>query len=179
MNRREMIQKLNQLQYATLWPEYSWMDIGFTEREIWINKSGYGYFACDEPNNNYKVKISPTEVWIVIMEKAKEGILSKDDLKDTTFSQTIFYSDYDWQFYKKQLENILLVLPKNAEYFYCGETINGIEFFSNENDFYQYFKHEDVDTNWGELKTEMLGIWIKRLFHNDIQAYTGYYELIE
>ena len=47
MTRDEMLTALGKLKYASIWPG-EWEDVGFTERELWINGLGYGYIMCDE-----------------------------------------------------------------------------------------------------------------------------------
>lgn len=42
MKRKAMLALLADLPFAMIWPD-SWEDIGFTEREIWVNGKGYGY----------------------------------------------------------------------------------------------------------------------------------------
>ena len=49
MTRDEMIQKLASVSFCLIDPSSDWKDIGFTEREIWVNAKGYGYIMCDEP----------------------------------------------------------------------------------------------------------------------------------
>ena len=53
MTREENLKILKDLPYTIIWPESDWADIGFTERELWFNSKGYGYFMCDEPNPTY------------------------------------------------------------------------------------------------------------------------------
>lgn len=53
MTRVENLKILKDLPYTIIWPESDWDDIGFTERELWFNSKGYGYFMCDEPNPTY------------------------------------------------------------------------------------------------------------------------------
>lgn len=49
MTTSEMLQQLRRLRYCVLWPG-NWKDIGFTERPIWVNNEGYGYYMDDEPS---------------------------------------------------------------------------------------------------------------------------------
>ena len=51
MTRGEMLNILGKLEYALIWPD-NWEDVGFTEREIWINSQGYGYIMCDESTDD-------------------------------------------------------------------------------------------------------------------------------
>lgn len=46
-----MLSLLGNLEYTLIWPD-SWEDVGFTEREIWINRQGYGYIMCDESTDD-------------------------------------------------------------------------------------------------------------------------------
>ena len=88
MDRKEMLEYLNQISFNVLWPHDSWKDLGFTESPIWINNKGYGYYACDEPNIFYQVSRIPDDQWKQIKQKQAEGILSKDDFMDTSFENT-------------------------------------------------------------------------------------------
>ena len=45
MSKDEMLNKLSHLRYCVLWPG-DWEDVGFTERPIWVNHKGYGYYSC-------------------------------------------------------------------------------------------------------------------------------------
>jgi hypothetical protein len=47
--REEMLEELHELDFRAFWPR-AWVDIGFTEREIWVNSEGYGFYCIDEPN---------------------------------------------------------------------------------------------------------------------------------
>ena len=48
MTREKMLEILGNLPFMYIDPEGGWKDVGFTEREIWINSKGYGYVMCDE-----------------------------------------------------------------------------------------------------------------------------------
>lgn len=48
-----MFEILNDLPFTLIWPG-SWDDVGFTEREIWVNNKEYGYIMCDEPTARWE-----------------------------------------------------------------------------------------------------------------------------
>ncbi len=180
MNRNEMLNKLKTIDYSVIWPDGSWKDIGFTEREIWVNRNGYGYFLCDEPNNEcYKLKKICDKEWKIIKIKLEENRLNKEDLSNTSFAKTFFYEE--WDCYDNQIRDGLNQLPlKMGDYFYCGETlIDGVLFFDNENDFKNCFIRQECDIKWEELDDESLKIWISRLFHNNKQIEVPFFKTVE
>lgn len=70
MTREEMLGKLKKLDFVYLWPgKISENLIGFTEHPIWLNKEGYGYFACDESSEIMAAESISNEKWLVIRDK--------------------------------------------------------------------------------------------------------------
>lgn len=43
MDSKKILDVFSKLRYCVLWPG-NWDDIGFTERPIWLNCEGYGFF---------------------------------------------------------------------------------------------------------------------------------------
>ena len=76
---KEMIKTLKRLRFCVFWPglnEYLDDYVGFTERPIWVNSYGFGYYACDEPCNFNCVKnISDNDI-LALKKSIKSGTLT-------------------------------------------------------------------------------------------------------
>ena len=75
MTREEQLTKLQSLRFCVFWPD-NWEDIGFTERPIWVNSWGYGYYPCDEPCNFLVIDNINDDDIKVLKDKLKKGTLT-------------------------------------------------------------------------------------------------------
>lgn len=92
MSRDEMLNKLSHLRYCVLWPG-DWEDVGFTERPIWVNHKGYGYYSCDVPCSFMQIE-NLTEQYInCVRQKLSDGTLTVEDLKGSPLENSPFAYD--------------------------------------------------------------------------------------
>ena len=167
MRRQEMLKILYSLNYCIIEPESSWSDIGFTEREIWVNSKGYGYILSDEPTHWGQVQGLEKEKWLSIRKKISDNVLIMDDIIGTSLVELleiISYGDLCGS-----LENLntyfesLLELPEQVEIIFAMDTVEGWTFFSTEEDFRNAFARDWCDIAWEELSDDILAEWIRRL----------------
>lgn len=170
MTRDEMLKILKDLPYVIVWPDSSWNDISGTERELWVNSEGYGYFMCGEPNPTYwKGNGFDESKWNNIKLKIEEKNLTFDDIIGTPLEQLLntLYSDYITSNDKNTLNNDLqgLLKLKNGAcgYFYAVPDYNGPLFFDNEEDFKKEYERDWAENLWKDMNDESLKTWITRL----------------
>lgn len=181
MDRKEMLDYLNQISFNVLWPHDSWKDLGFTESPIWINNKGYGYYSCDEPNVFYKVSRIPNDQWKHIKQKQAEGSLSKDDFKDTSFENTYFFEWLDEPDSCERFSSLLKMPDTLEDDFYCAEVYyDEVGFFSTIeemaaalNDVRDYYGEK-----WEELSDEMLSVWVERIREGQYGRGFDFYETV-
>lgn len=89
MNREKMLNILHTVPFALIDPPSSWKDIGFTEREIWVNAKGYGYMMCDEPTARGNVSGVERDKWQTIRKKLMEKSLTFNDIEETSLIELL------------------------------------------------------------------------------------------
>ncbi len=166
MKREEILRQLCKLRYCVLWPQ-NWEDIGFTERPIWIDDKGYGYFSDDETCRFFEIKGMSRDFLRNIMTKLAKNILTPEDLIGTPLHKSAFVRE---DFVDEEvLTPFLNELEKSPfcykESFFCGECSEGWEFFNTENELIHAFsKDYDYGELWENMSDEELSIWFIRLF---------------
>ena len=164
MTRTEIIEKLSALRYCVLWPD-SWDDIGFTERPIWVNHEGYGYFFDDEPCRFATIEgLTPVDI-CSIKDKLSRGELTFGDIQDTPLVE-FFEADED------NFEDCLPELANLPDSFdgciYCGEDLDGWSFYNTEEQLIEAFSKDSSNYNfgvkWVDMDDALLRVWHDRLF---------------
>ena len=169
MTREEILRQLCRLRYCVLWPQ-NWENIGFTERPIWVNEAGYGYFSDDEPCRFFEIKNLSKDVLISAKTKLANNKLTPEDLKGTALDQSAFV--WDGFVSEEELARFLGEIKKspfhNKENFFCGESFDGWDFFDTENELIQAFsKNSDYGDLWENMSDEELSVWFTRLFKEE------------
>lgn len=167
MNRQEMLDRLHNVEFELIDPPSSWKDIGFTEREIWVNSKGYGHIMCDEPTCRGDVLGVDKEKWAIIRNKLKERTLVFEDIEGTSLVElleTISFGEYcedddpcDY------LEGLLELPETQIDYIFFLQTFDGWGFFDSEEVRDKVLERDWCDYEWNELSDEMLVEWIERL----------------
>lgn len=171
MTRTEMLEKLRAVKFELIDPPSEWKDIGFTEREIWVNSKGYGYIACDEPTWYWEGPGISKEKWAEIREKIENDELFLDDIRGTSlydllddYNYPIKDDNFDFDYPLPDLLSNILNLPENTlPELYCMDTIEGLQFFDSKEKFTQAYERDWCDYKWDDLEDEMLAKWITRL----------------
>lgn len=164
MTRTEIINKLSALRFCVLWPG-GWDDIGFTERPIWINHEGYGYYFDDEPCSFAIINgLDPAAV-CVIKDKLKSGELAYSDIKDTPLDEFFEMDEDSFMDYAQELAN----LPDSFDCcIYCGADLDGWSFYSTEEELIAAFSKDSSNYNfgvkWVDMDDALLQVWHDRLF---------------
>lgn len=160
MTREKMLNKLGEIDYLELWPSDDWSDIGFTERRIWLNRSGYGYIACDEPDVYYKISKVPAHKWHMIRDKLARKQLTIDDIQGTSLSKLDYAFSDDLN---EDLKGLLLLPETMDEYFFCAVTLDGNIFYNTEAEILEDIKRDECDVFWTDLLDSELEKWVNRL----------------
>ncbi len=160
MTREEMLKELSKIDYLELWPSDDWDDVGFTERRIWLNNSGYGYIACDEPDIYYKITRLPDQKWRMIREKIIARRLEHEDIQETVLSKLDLNMSEDLN---EDLKGLLLLPDSIGEYFYCAVMFDENLFFNTEMELLESIKRTDCDVYWSDLSDDELQEWVNRL----------------
>jgi hypothetical protein len=170
MNREEKLKRLKDLPYTIIWPDSTWTDVGFSERELWINSKGFGYFMCDEPNPVYwKGECLDSIKWSIIKNKIEKGVLTFIDIKETPLVELLNALSFDVYDFENITElnkdlNLLLELKNGAcGFIYAIQGDSGPVFFDNELEFKKKFERDWADEYWDDMSDEQLDIWISRL----------------
>lgn len=165
MNREEMLAAFGKLRFCVLWPG-NWEDIGFTERPIWINSEGYGYYFDDEPCLFTLIENVAPETVSLIKQKAATGNLSVEDVLSTPFSELNTWDDEEyWEWHLGDFVN----LPESSSgIVFCGDGDGGWFFFSTEEELITAFEKDSSDYNfgekWADLDDALLEQWYMRIF---------------
>ena len=167
MTRKEMLSALEELQYSLIWPG-QWEDVGFTERELWINHKGYGFIMSDEPTQCWEGTGVGSEQWAQIKLKIQMKTLSYVDIKGTALEDmlNVIFNDYPNYDDGAQLCSDLSELAMTdypERYFYAMATIDGIKYFDNEAAFKNAFERDWAEVLWAEMDDGLLSQWIERL----------------
>lgn len=166
MTTSEMLQQLRRLRYCVLWPG-NWKDIGFTERPIWVNNEGYGYYMDDEPCDFLHITGLTEDFINRIRETLKNGGLVLDDIKGSPLELPSFA--WDKTVDEDSLERFLDALSNSplcgADNLFCGAHYDGWSFFESEEDLIEEFeKYYDYGGKWEEMSEGQLLVWYERLF---------------
>ena len=178
MNRKEMLDVLHSTKFAMIDPPSSWEDIGFTEREIWVNANGYGYIMCDEPTARGDILGVEKEKWMSIQGKLKDRSLTLDDIEGTSLIElleTISFGEYceDDDLFD-YLEGLLDLPETQLDSIFFLQTFDGWEFFDSKEVRDKMLERDWCDYEWDELSDEMLAEWIKRLCDEKILSPNKY-----
>lgn len=174
MTREAMLKKLGTVEFTLIDPLSDWKDIGFTEREIWVNSKGYGYISCDEPVWCWEGSGLSNEKWKEIRSKIQNRELQLEDIRDTSIYDLLNdwrnpiedeISEFDEGYSLSDAMSRILLLPENElKELYCMDTIEGLMFFDSVKDFKENFERDWCDYEWSELSDQILAEWIQRLF---------------
>lgn len=166
MKRSEMITQLKALRFSVLWPE-NWKDIGFTERPIWINAHGFGYYSDDEPCNFVIIEGITDKDIADLKRKIHEGNVSINEIKSSPFGAVNVFDDDE---YMEEIVNDFLFLPDHVDQnVFCGNTFDGWCFFSSEEELIDAFDKGDKfwgGEAWENMNDEELSRWYERVFGN-------------
>lgn len=172
MTRKEMLDILHSVEFELIDPPSSWKDIGFTEREIWVNSKGYGYIMCDEPTYRGEVPGVDKEKWMIIRNKLRDKTLAFKDVEGTSLIELLeeisfgeYCEDDDLSDY---LEGLLELPETQLDCIFFLQTFDGWEFFESEETWENAFERDWCDVEWEELDDEMLAEWINRLLDEKI-----------
>lgn len=165
MTREEMIAKLQTLTFAYV---DGLPDTGFTERPLWVNEKGYGYLACDDPSDRCWDKAGiDLEKWTFIRKQLAKRTLKLEDIEGTPLLELLnemysgsFSDDEDLYLY---LEDLLTLPEESLDHIYCMSTIEGLQFFSNKEDFKKAYERDWCDCEWEELDDDILAECIEQL----------------
>lgn len=182
LTREDMLKKLATVKFKFIDPPTEWKDIGFTEREIWVNSSGYGYLCCDEPNAWFKGTTSHRDKFESIKKKLECDEFEMEDIEEEVSAtllpdllETIGYYD-DEDCLREVLDGILSLPKEGVKEFYCLNVSDGLFFFDNEEDFRLAYERTDCDYKWEDLDDESLNCWIGRLFPDLERTFRGIIE---
>lgn len=169
MTREKMLEILADLPFAMIWPG-SWDDVGFTEREIWVNNQGYGYVLCDEPTARWEGQGVSLQEWETLKPKIVDLSLSYSDIEGTAIEEMLSSMGYDESCFDEDNECLssllcgLIELEDGASnYFYALQGDGEIQFFDSESAFKDAFERDWADEFWDSMSDELLSEWIDRL----------------
>lgn len=175
MTRDEMIQKLASVSFCLIDPSSDWKDIGFTEREIWVNAKGYGYIMCDEPTAWCEIEGVPLDKWHDIRNKLSCRNLQVEDIEGTSLLELLdkitygsFCKDFDNP--SDYLTGLLDLPAEELKCIFGLDTFGGWQFFATKEAFNKACERDWCDCAWNELSDEMLFVWINRLFNEGLLA---------
>ena len=182
MDRKTIIEKLSRLRFCLFYPG-DWDDIGFTERQIWINSVGYGYISDDVPCRFVELNNLTDDLLASIKTKLLKNDLSIEDLRGTTFEDLFYDFNQDGFNY---LKPDLLRLPDHCNSngsLFCGETFDGWLFFDTEEELIGYFEELFTSTDgnygmeWQEMDDNLLSCWYTRIFEEEWMKEKDYHDL--
>ena len=169
MTREKMLEVLGDLPFAMIDPE-SWDDVGFTEREIWVNDKGYGYIACDEPTAVWEGQGLSAQEWGDIKPKIMNGSLTYIDIAGTALEDLLDSLGYDCDCIGDDFDYVindlkgLLTLPHGPCGYFCAmATFDEPQYFDQEAAFRAAYERDWADVLWNEMSDDLLAEWINRL----------------
>lgn len=169
MTREKMLQLLADLPYTLIWPG-SWYDVGFTEREIWVNSKGYGYIMCDELTGYWEGNGISAQKWETLKPKIIDQSVSYSDIHGTEIEELLSCMNYAMDYLEednRMLNSVLtglLNLKQGAcGYIYALHKEEGIQYYDSESDFRADFERDWVDVEWAKMDDVLLAEWIDRL----------------
>lgn len=168
MNRKEMLAELRALDFRILWPIIpDWdEDIGFTEREIYVNSQGYGYYACDEMNGRWQLAPVSEDAWTRITSKILTKELCFDDIVGTSLEELEWRIEDckdNSEVFSGMFAGLLKITKKPETTFFCGDVAEELEFFLTREELVQAMEKKEYDYRWDELTDEELIRWVERL----------------
>lgn len=168
MTRERILTILSRLRYCVLWPG-DWKDIGFTERPIWVNHEGFGWYFDDEPCFFSVIEGVSIEYVKELKEKIKDGRFTREDIKETPFAEVFLEKYYMEDNSLEEFVKLLDSLPSSfTEEIYCGEDINaGCLFYASEEELIQNFAKDssgNFGDRWTDMEDTLLQEWYRRLF---------------
>lgn len=176
MTRDEMLNTLAKTSFRYIDPPSEWIDIGFTERPIWVNGKGYGYIMCDEHIECGECDGVVQEKWSIIISKIKDEKLFLQDIEGTSLAEFVnewFDSLYDVQgtedesgavsTFFKGLLNFQGVAPKKIWWVEDPEGRWEPQFYFDRQDFDKAYERDWCDFSWESLEDDNLITWIERL----------------
>ena len=168
MSRDEMIDKLSRLRYCVLWPG-DWEDVGFTERPIWVNKKGYGYYSCDEPCAFLQIENLSDKFICFVRQKLSDGVLVVKDLKGSPLDSSpfVYVTFVDEDYLVALLDDLASSSISDKRAFFCGEYMDGWHFFETEEDLIKAFEIDYCDRSWDEMGEEEFSEWCTQLFEEE------------
>lgn len=168
MSKDEMLNKLSHLRYCVLWPG-DWEDVGFTERPIWVNHKGYGYYSCDVPCSFMQIENLTDQYINSVRQKLSNGMLTVEDIKGSPLGNSPFAYDtfVDEEALESFLDDFAVSPISNKETFFCGEDMDGWYFFETEEDLIKAFEMDYCDSAWDEMDEHELSEWCTRLFEEE------------
>lgn len=169
MKKEEILELLYDLPFVLFWPD-NWDDIGFTEREIWVNSNGYGHIMCDEPTGHWEGEGLDTHVWQIIRNKLETKTLKKQDIQGTMLENLLEGLNYDIEYFEDDCQSLnevlggLLKLEKGpCGYIYALDTSEGALFFDSEFSFKKKYERDEANELWEDMDEKLLSTWIERL----------------
>ena len=166
MTREKKLDILSNIKFELIDPLSEWEDIGFTEREIWVNSKGYGYISCDEPTAWCEVPKINEYQWNNIIKKLSNSSLQMSDIEGTSIENIIeelSYNEIDDDNLCDYLQGLLGLSNRKIDSIYCMDSIDGWQFFATEAEFKKAFERDDCDYAWTDLDDDTLECWINRL----------------
>lgn len=177
MTRVEMLNTLAKTHFRFIDPPSEWIDIGYTERPIWVNNKGYGYVMCDEHIECGECAGVAQKKWSIIISKIKDEKLLLQDIEGTPLidivNEWLFDSLCDVRgtedepeavsaFFRRLLDSNG-VAPKKIWWIEDpGENIE-LYFYFNKQDFEKAYQRDWCDYSWASLEDDALAEWIDRL----------------
>jgi len=167
MTHEQMLRVLEDVPYVLIWPG-NWDDVGFTEREIWVNSKGYGYIMCDEPTQCWEGPGLGAEKWVTVKQKILNGSLTYDDIKNTSIEDLLDaiylgYGSFDDQDQLCADLTGLAATDYPMHYFYALETIEETRYFKSKEEFWNAYERDWADEYWDDMDDVLLAEWIRRL----------------
>jgi len=167
-----MLSHFKRLPFAMIDPKSNWEDIGFTEREIWVNSKGYGYIMCDEVTQCWDGPGLGINKWSKIKEKIQNESLTYEDIEGTTISDlldTIHYGYDDFDDSEQLCSDLadLALTDYPANYFYAMATDDGVQYFNSKEAFDKAYERDWADVEWDSMSDDLLIEWIDRLSVED------------
>ena len=173
MTREKMLEILSDLPFAMIWPG-SWDDIGFTEREIWVNNQGYGYIMCDEPTGRWDGPGLTETEWASIQTKLEDENISYTDIIGTSIADLLSSFGYeegdldeDEEYLFDLLKGLLTLERGPCGHLYAIQTDDGPMFFDSEEAFNKAYERDWADESWDDMSDDLLAEWIDRLSIED------------
>ena len=172
LNHQELLDKLKSIRFSAFWPDHPYDSlIGFTEREIWVNSTGWGCYACDELNPVFlKLEKLPPDRWTDIREKLQNGDLTIKDIEDTSLEElceSLDYDDGDTEWLNFTLSGLLGLSGVTDADFYCTTKGDEYVFLHDYEKAPSLYERSDVVMEWTEMSDEDLIRWLELLQQED------------